>query len=310
MVFSLVGVYLIVMKIIRILWTCFFLLEASAIKAETSEYFLAPRSGAFRLGLSFNQTLRLKAQQKVQLQTLITLSQKLWETPLRNREASLGLKGLQAADEILKKHHAVGIVIGSTAAALHKRLTKDEDLEKRSDIDVLVLDPGFHLEDPFEGGIDWFVPVDISYSWKKEGTRAENVNARIYVNGNNVFVRARLHPYIRDLKKGLYLPSRDALISLTLAAVMGSIDHSRVEMEDEVMDALATKLDQLIGHSLSPVWSAHLGKNRIIEESFLMSSAFDLREVAAIEDTTPYRDIKYQERVPLLSNNGLVLQSG
>ncbi|MGB3241518.1 MAG: AarF/ABC1/UbiB kinase family protein, partial [Candidatus Omnitrophota bacterium] len=258
--------------------------------------------GGPRLSLEMIEELNVKL--KMTLKQLMKITIRIEKEDPVPPEAKVGLEGLKEADRILKEHGAVGIIIGSTAASLYNRRKKDKDLKKHSDIDVVVLTPASQLKKPFEkfeGGIDWWLPEDLSEGETIKDAYNREVK-RIFVNGNGVFLRAGVEPDTKlvevDLPEpGLHLPSRDFAIDLTECVAMALIDP-----EDEVDTAtrayFRNKIDRdVVRKTMSPVWRKNFA-GKVLHKALLKVVEFDLNTVTAINDSTPYVDIEGREKTP------------
>ncbi|MFA5117530.1 MAG: hypothetical protein WC695_01625 [Candidatus Omnitrophota bacterium] len=245
-------------------------------------------AAASPIGMELTLQLRqeLSSKQKIQLKQLLKFDPELTEPvpPL----AAVGEEGLLVADRILKKHNAVGIVVGSVSKDLHNRLKKDADLKEHKDIDVVVLTKGVSLSAPFEGGIDWWLPEDVTVNTKTYKGSSENEQRTIYVNGNGVFLRCASIKDYGNLKPGLHLPSRDFLIDLTFDTSLSFVDES-VEIDVDVETAFRERLERGIGRSMSAVWKKNFdGK---LAEDLDVPDILESEIISAIMSQTPYVDI-------------------
>jgi len=243
------------------------------------------------LSLRLTPVLRqtLNESQRQELKTLLLRLQVDAPVP---PNAVTGKRGLEIADKILRDQNAVGIVIGSTSASLYNRLANDARLQQHKDIDVVVLSPHFKLKEPFEGGIDWWVPKTVKVDVKSDYAPAEGFSQEIYVNGNNIFIGAAIKTY-QDLDRfesGLYLPSRDFLINLTEKVVMSRVE---VAVDWDVQEAFRKKLEGMIANSMSPVWKASPFDAKIF--SHVYADSFETRLMVAITNDTPYNEVGDRE---------------
>jgi hypothetical protein len=199
-----------------------------------------------------------------------------------------GQEALVIADKILEENHGIGIVIGSTSVDLHNSKADNQQLEKHSDLDVLVLTPGFTLKDKFQGGIDWWVPKTVKLKIQSSYYPTGVLEKNIYVNGAGIYLRADVvnHGDLNGLKPGLYMTDREFLKDLTESVVFSRAGGS---MSSQVADAFAAALDKLIRNSISPVWTQLFGKQRIIRD--LGVRDIDEELTAAIDRYTVYRDV-------------------
>ena len=103
------------------------------------------------------QTLKQSQRQELrQLQKLRT--ETIWEEG-ELPSAVPGLEGIRVAHQILVERQGVGVLIGGLSEEIWGRNTTEEQLLQHKDVDVLVVTEGFHLNEPFEGGIDWWLPM-------------------------------------------------------------------------------------------------------------------------------------------------------
>jgi SAM-dependent methyltransferase len=242
-------------------------------------------------GMALSQ--ELVPQQRMLLETVLEQIQELEENEPEPEKARKGLEGLVEADRILKECGAIGIVVGSISAALYGADTTVSVLSGHSDVDVAVLTPGFEIREPFEGGIDWWLPVKLSPQHMIEDAGGRRVET-IFVNANDCFIRAGMklntsYMDVQEMKPGLYLPKKSFLVDITRAVAMASID-SRVEVDDDVITSLTDKIDNAIGEKAAPLWAKTFGADKVMHEEFVEISDFSLNTVQKIQDLTKYRD--------------------
>jgi len=107
------------------------------------------------LGCYPTQKHSLSHSQRLYLNQVLEQLQTLRHPEFPN--AAKGLDGMLAADSILKSRNSSGVLIGGLCEEVWNQQTKPEDLLKHKDVDVLVLNPEFELQQNFEGGIDWWL---------------------------------------------------------------------------------------------------------------------------------------------------------
>ncbi|MBU1727438.1 MAG: hypothetical protein KJ880_07400, partial [Candidatus Omnitrophica bacterium] len=249
--------------------------EIAKVKAENRVGIPVDRAAGLCLcqTLCQRQTQDETEDQVLELKQLLLQLQILLDSDPCPPFASTGIEGLLIADEILRQCQAVGIVIGSTSCALWHRCLTQDSLKEHHDIDVAVLSDKFWLTKSFEGGIDWWLPV-----------KTDLVSAgRIFINGNNVFLRAGVGLDDQSLPPGLYLPSRNFLIDLTICAVLAGID-SRVLFSEDSVDALRRKLERQLLKRVALLWLDNdaLGPKKIMAEGSLTAYEFSNEEVVSL----------------------------
>ncbi|MGB3113299.1 MAG: hypothetical protein WBC00_01590, partial [Candidatus Omnitrophota bacterium] len=257
-----------------------------------------------RLQLNLEMAEQLETKLKMKLKQLMGLTIRIEKEDPVPPEAKVGLEGLREADRILKEHGAVGIVIGSTGIDLYNGRKKDEDLEKHSDIDVVVLTAASQLKKPFEkfeGGIDWWFPEELPGNMNIKDAHGARVK-RIFVNGNGVFMKAGVEVDTKLARvklpgSGLYLPARDFAVDLTECTAMALVDPE-IEVDLATKDRFRRKVDRdVIRKTMSPVWRDNFG-GKVLHKALLETVEFDLKTVAAINDSTPYVEIKGRKKPP------------
>jgi hypothetical protein len=106
--------------------------------------------------------------------------------------AVAGLEGMRVADEILKLHNAVGLLIGGLAKEIWKGESRPEKFAEHKDVDVLVLSRECdHHPGQFEHGVDWWV---------------RHEPYELPTNGSSIGIIWQLSLVKPNIAAGLYLP--------------------------------------------------------------------------------------------------------
>jgi hypothetical protein len=237
--------------------------------------------------------VNLSLQQEPEIRHLQSLRQQMFLPVPAN--AARGLNGLIKANTILESRGAIGIIVGSTAQSLWQGEATEEDLKNHHDIDVVVLNKNFTLNDKFEAGIDWWLPKTIDL----KGT-----SQTIYVNGHNFFLKAGLKfPAVilkggKPLPPGLYLPSREFLIDLTESVVLAGVDLKASPINSEKREDFHQILSEELDSIVAPLWKTNFhGIERIfgfynnLDPLAIRVEDFDFSKVQQIIGTTIYRDV-------------------
>ena len=195
------------------------------------------------LGQRMIQRHKLDHQQKLQLSTLLELSQKLKHPEFPN--AVQGLEGLRVSDKVLKEKNSAGLLIGGLSERVWNYRTKPNDLNKSKDVDVLVLNKEFEVE-PFEYGIDWWLPKSANIKIISDAS-SYNKNQTWYENGNDAFLYFGVREY-HQLSPGLYIPSRNFIINMRQNEAIASMSRkSFVETDDDVFDKFYETFNKKLG---------------------------------------------------------------
>lgn len=256
-------------------------------------------SMGFGMSLTQNmqQRLRLSLTQKLALKQLMALRQELKHPEFP--DAVIGLEGMLVAHETLKKKDAAGILIGGLSESIWNRQRTQADLLKHKDVDVLVLDYGFQVEN-FEGGVDWWLPRDGSISIKKNYVTTDNLILRWYENGNGIVLSFGLEGNHLIEKPGLYLPSQEFVISMRMAEAQARIDYERVDVEfsDDVWDKFRTSIERRVKTRL-PRFIADKFKGYIMSEQYEKDS--NISNAVSID----YRDMDTLRAIEVFRKNHL-----
>lgn len=205
----------------------------------------------------------LKPQQKAKLETLMNLQLLLQDSHGEIPSAAHGIEALKEADRILSERNAVGVVAGSVIKSLWST-DSEPDIDQHKDIDVLVLSPNFTLQQPFEGGIDWFLPEERRLEIVSgKGHSSINKTVRYWVNGNGVFMRAGIVPddQVHKMTRGLWIADVDFYKQLTEAVALNYFNPDVTDFDDEVLAAFRQELEGVLSEMLHPVWKKFTGAN-------------------------------------------------
>ncbi len=172
--------------------------------------------------LRLSQCFALEQEQsqritQTQRQTLALFLRVVLVSPLpKNVEMIRGLKGVQAADKVLRKNQATGILIGGLARKAWERTFDIGDFDKK-DVDVLVLPQENHGADHMSfarkcKGIDWWLSHSKMVSVDNLGAKGE-VRTMFFKNINNIVLRFAI-TNVEGATPGLYLLDLGQLINL------------------------------------------------------------------------------------------------
>ena len=187
--------------------------------------------------------------------------------------AKTGLEALFGADRILKEKNAVGIVVGSMAAALWNPATTSTVLEKHDDLDVMVLSPRTRFEIN-EGGIDWWTPRERSL--RLNGSEIPR-KIRYWANAHDIFIRAGILPIdTTKLAPGLYLASAAFAADFTRQAALNSL-HPGLATSGHALQVLDRDLERMYGRGarLAQCWTDHFGGKSRVLDSLRVDPGFD-----------------------------------
>jgi hypothetical protein len=221
------------------------------------------------LGCYQMQKHSLSHSQRLYLNQVLEQLQTLRHPEFPN--AAKGLDGMLTADSILKCRNSCGVLIGGLCEEVWSRQTKPEDLLKHKDVDVLVLNPEFKLQQNFEGGIDWWLQKqgriklasDLGYSDQNENW---NENTNQVVLGFLAYQHSTLP---KTIKPGLYIPSPDWIVEMRKHEAISRIDFSRVnvEVDDSFEQAFYNKIRKRVKTTL-PKFVLDKFSRQVLDEKY------------------------------------------
>lgn len=154
-----------------------------------------------------------------------------WKHP-EFKDAAVGLEGMKAADGILKNKKAPGVLIGGLAETIWSQKTKIEDLLKHKDVDVAVLDKKFALTEPFEGGIDWWLPETCKITTLSPWHYMHEIDITRHTNGNGITLSFGIG-MMRALEPGLYIPGAEWVVDMRAAEALANMECG---VDDDVFE--------------------------------------------------------------------------
>jgi hypothetical protein len=217
----------------------------------------------------------LDQKQKCDLQLL--LSQKLNHPDYPHMVK--GLPGMQVAHDTLKRRNAVGVLVGGLSEAAWNLRRTPEELFAHKDVDVLVIDPNFGLEEAFEGGIDWWLPRRERITFRGDGTTGD-VTQTWYENGSGVTLNFGLNA--NELHEpGLYIMNPDQVVRMRMAEAEASVAF---HPDDEVWERFRSIVERRMGKILTSCvkgWFRRPSSRSITIESFSHDVVNAIRKAAA-----------------------------
>jgi hypothetical protein len=201
--------------------------------------------------LNLHSSLRqsLNLNQKIGYSQLLSLQQILKDHDTPN--ALKGYEGMRKAHEILIQKSAQGVLIGGLAKAVwNKRRTKSE-LEQHKDVDVAVIKSDFELSEPFECGIDWWLPKTANLRLSSYGSNVENISKTWYENGNNLVLSTGITAK-QTRRHGLYIPSPSWIEEMIVYETLANVDttNTEIDIDNEVIEKFRKKISSKIGGQL------------------------------------------------------------
>jgi len=182
------------------------------------------------------QKNELSLDQKIRVDQILSLRENLvYESP---PEAKRGMEGILVSKEVLRSLKTHGILIGGLAESMWKKKTKEEDLAKHKDVDVLIVgtnwnDDKYPIFRKFEHGIDW---------WSPEGKYKNGVRC---VNGKEVLLRFGVMFGNLPNGPGLYIPDPNWIVRMRIYELTSlylsqhpenSVDDVYQELEKRLRD--------------------------------------------------------------------------
>jgi hypothetical protein len=238
------------------------------------------RYGQERLALTTDQQLTLIQYGRLQLLELFRLTQNFGIVKYDDLKAALGIDALLRADKLLKDRKAVAVIVGSVATDLWRKRATDQHLKKHGDIDIVVLSDGLELTDIYEEGYDWLLPVAVM-------TPAGDPVLKLNVVGGDTFLRACIgHKSLESIEPGLYLPSRQFLIDLTLTVARSELSGD--PEEQKLIRRLRAKIERRLGKEPAEIWAQEFITSRGVPQVLfgLDIGEFDRPTINFIESMT------------------------
>lgn len=200
------------------------------------------------LRTSHEQSQRLTKAQQQELTQLMQLRQELHSPP--PPEARRGLDGIGEARRILQERGLRGVLIGGLATEIWKT-GNIESLNRHKDVDIAVMLTDNNIDiQPFEGGIDWWLPRTARISAQHMGIRVDG-NHTWLENANGVVIGYTIHegPHAHPgYASELYIPTPAFIERMRKAEIYARCDLDNVG----VSDAAAHSLEQRIGKEVNP----------------------------------------------------------
>lgn len=151
-------------------------------------------------------------------------------------QAAKGLDGMLAADRLLREGDATGVLIGGLSEAVWNKRRTAAELAQHKDVDVLVLDHYFRIEESFEGGVDWWLPEASRYGWR-------------WSNGNDCTLLFGVKKK-QELPSGLYILSPQSVLKMreyeARSAVSGVDDETHGRLLKQLGRNLKTRVPTFI----------------------------------------------------------------
>jgi hypothetical protein len=190
-----------------------------------------------KMELTTSISQKASMSQKLELKQLLELSQNLRHPTFPNPVK--GIDGLKLAHEILQSRDASGILIGGLSERIWSRKTRPGDLLEHKDVDVLVLNSDFELENKFEGGIDWWLPRTgkITHSPARPDAHqiTETYSTNWWVNGFDSILRFKIECDKNALKPGLHILDPRFVLEMRQVEAESCVDSS-VNVDETVLE--------------------------------------------------------------------------
>mgnify|MGYP001613251481 CR=1 FL=1 len=237
----------------------------------------------FGLTLSQKCTLghRLKHTQKLGFKLL--LEQKLNHPEYPNMLK--GLEGMKTADKILKEKNARGVLIGGLSEDIWNQRRKLDELIAHKDVDVAVLDNHFELNEPFEHGIDWWLPQTEELFFKSEFSKKKLIQSW-YENSAEVILSFGMKiniNYDKNLLPGLYISDSDWVIKMKLYESLAHVDYNGVDVEidEDVFEKFELEKRKTIKTKVPKFIAKEFGENILSDEH---QKNYQTRNVILLEE--------------------------
>ncbi|MFT4310624.1 MAG: hypothetical protein ACMXYC_03255, partial [Candidatus Woesearchaeota archaeon] len=199
---------------------------------------------------NLSQIHSLNLIQRFALRQLMQLRQKLKDPSIPNPVR--GLEGMLVAHELLQQRGACGVLIGGISEAIWNPKRKPGELYKHKDVDVIVLDDHFKLQEKFERGIDWWMPQSSKINIRDDVSRMYGVTQKWYENGHGIVLSFGVNNNLlsKPLSPGLYIPDSEWVIDMRICEAYANIDHGVIEVDEDTLDKYKDKLRNRIKESL------------------------------------------------------------
>src|SRR3989344_2793219 len=184
------------------------------------------------LGMSQSQILqqrqRLSHTHKQGLKYLLSLSLSLTDPPIQY--PAKGFEGMQTAHKILKERNSVGVLIGGLSLAVWNKNSTKEQLQTHKDVDVMVLDDKFYINEKFEGGVDWWLPHQEIIAIRSQYSTIQGRKQKWWANSNGITLSFGAQKNY-DLNPGMYIPSNTWVIDMKKNEVSANLDERLMQGE-------------------------------------------------------------------------------
>jgi hypothetical protein len=195
------------------------------------------------------QTQLQKQEMKVEMKYLMQLLQTLKDPQFP--DAAKGLEGIRIGHHILQARNAVGVLIGGLSHAVWNGKRTPEELAAHKDTDILVLSDDFAVGEPFEAGIDWWLPFDETRDIRNRyGTIDMNVHLQWWQNCNGVIL-SYIVDQRRSLPPGLYIADPEWVLTMRTEEAEANINPDQ-EFSDEVFEMYTNKIARDMRKTLMP----------------------------------------------------------
>jgi hypothetical protein len=230
-------------------------------------------AGKMCMGFELSQRAEHSMKMMIGLRQLLAMRQELNHGEIPN--AKRGLEGILEANRILEKKGAVGVLIGGLAEEIWKHPSDLEKLKSHKDVDVAVLTSSPGIE-PFEGGIDWWLPQNFSLE-EKTPTKTWKWDTWALVNGHHLpllfqikLKRNGVDSMVQPFAPGLYFMTVPQILQMrTLEIRVKTVLRGEsLEIKEEALTAFEEK----IAASMGPIPNSDLFEHLDARERLTGSS--------------------------------------
>lgn len=241
-------------------------------------------SFGFAMHCGMEQGMRhyLSREQRKVLAQIMSMRQELRDPEFPN--AVKGYEGMVIADEFLRTQGVRGILIGGLSEAIWNRTRKLEELAQHKDVDVLILDKDFQLDEPFQEGVDWWTYDSRRISIRRDAGEIEHTR-EYWTNANNVILNFEFVPFGNiNQSSGLYLLDRNLVIDMRYNELASKIGNVQISEDSDVSEGFERKMKAKGFANAMPKYVLDRFRDRILADCDIQFRPFEPEVVRTLNN--------------------------
>ncbi|MFH1400351.1 MAG: hypothetical protein ABIH41_02430 [Nanoarchaeota archaeon] len=223
------------------------------------------------MGFVLRHTHVATHKQSLQVKQLLLSLQLQRHDPIPG--AVKGLEGLLVAQDKCVEMGVRGVLVGGLAKEAWNPRATYADFSAHKDVDVMVLDD-VCLPRQFYAGVDWWIPAQRSIELRGPSSTV-SMHARYFINGGGVVLPYEAEHIAADLAPGLYILSATQISHLMIAEALQRHESDAVEIADEVVDALARRIERRIREPPAGLIKTHF-LDRVLDSQYSEHASYDV----------------------------------